>query len=364
MDNPSRLGICAGLSVLWLACSEARPLAVEPSCAGWLDDVALNEQAQPVAGKQGIGQLLRSKCAACHSGTNLAGRFDVSSYETVLSRLKAGDPKSLLLQTLNPATASAAHAALAQSLYAPLQTWVVSCDAAYASNGVHTAGIQDPSQADFHSALATKAGLDTCRSCHGTNLDADLGQKVRPVRACVTCHAGFSGSTATDSGCTACHGDPPTTAAHPRHLNSTMGAVTCADCHPRHTDSSHSKDANGARRTTADVTFAAASQAAAGTVNRAGAATWDSGTKTCRNVYCHGATLNDKSSVTTSPKWTDSRSAAQACTYCHGVPPNDGQHPTTPTKATDCQKCHKFTSDSAGAIIVGGKHMNGAIDVP
>jgi predicted CxxxxCH...CXXCH cytochrome family protein len=362
MDNPSRLGIWAGLSLM-LACSDVRPLVNEPSCPGWLDGVGLNDQSEIVRGTQGIGELFKSQCASCHSGSKPAGGFDVSSYETVLSRLKAGDRNSVLLKTLNPATASTAHANLAQSVYAPVATWVVTCNAAYATGGVHTAGIQNPAQSDFHSNLAEKS-MDACRSCHGQKLDADLGQGIRPVRACVSCHPGFSDSPGTDSSCSACHGNPPSTGAHTKHMSGTMAVLTCADCHPRRTDSSHAKDANGVRRTSAEITFATSSLAARGTSNRSGAPTWDSGSKTCRNVYCHGATLGDKASVTTSPKWTDSRPAAQACTFCHGLPPNNGEHPATQNKATDCQKCHRFTSDSAGAIVVGGKHMNGVTDVP
>ncbi len=360
MDNRNRLGMAAGLSLFWLACTDARPLANEPSCVGWVDGVALDDQSQPVSRGNGVGTLLEDKCGKCHAGAEAAGGFSVTSYENVLTHLRAGDPNSVLLRTLDPTTASPAHAQVAKAIYNDLSDWVVTCKAAYVSGGVHEGGIQDQSQPGFHGRLAA-SGLTTCRTCHGAKLDADLGQHVRTVRSCVTCHAGFS-DTGTGGNCSTCHATPPTSGAHPQHLGSSLVGLACTDCHPQRTDGSHATDAAGNRRTTAQVVFAASSLAASG--NNEAAPTWDPESKTCNNVYCHGATLGDAASVTTSPRWTDTRGAAQGCTYCHGVPPRDGSHPPTPTKVTDCHRCHRFTADSAGAILAGGKHMNGAIDVP
>jgi predicted CxxxxCH...CXXCH cytochrome family protein len=65
-----------------------------------------------------------------------------------------------------------------------------------------------------------------------------------------------------------------------------------------------------------------------------------------------------------------SASAAGTCDRCHGFPPNvpsqggaraieDPNHPNNP----NCFACHARTVDANGALIPGGDHMNGRVDV-
>ena len=49
------------------------------------------------------------------------------------------------------------------------------------------------------------------------------------------------------------------------------------------------------------------------------------------------------------------------CGACHGVPPADAAHAGNPG-LTDCAGCHPQTMDATGALLPGGKHLDGVID--
>jgi predicted CxxxxCH...CXXCH cytochrome family protein len=76
---------------------------------------------------------------------------------------------------------------------------------------------------------------------------------------------------------------------------------------------------------------------------------------TCRNVYCHGATL--KGGALTSPKWNLPGQPATACDACHGDPP-PAPHP----QLARCGLCHSTATDDGG-IADPSLHVNGTVDM-
>jgi predicted CxxxxCH...CXXCH cytochrome family protein len=175
-------------------------------------------------------------------------------------------------------------------------------------------------------------GLDSCRPCHGANLE---GGSSAP--SCSSCHDAVVQSWQTN--CTFCHGTrifsytpasflsaaPPVgsegetatstraVGAHQRHLAALpAGAgVACSTCHLIPADLSH-LDGN------ARVTFGP--EASLGGVTTP---VWNG--VTCASTFCHGATLTLSGGTNKTPSWTGG-SAEAACGTCHGAPPPTGAH--------------------------------------
>ena len=51
-----------------------------------------------------------------------------------------------------------------------------------------------------------------------------------------------------------------------------------------------------------------------------------------------------------------------ACGSCHGIPPATKAHDPGLGLA-DCVRCHAGSVGAGGAILVGGAHLNGVVDV-
>jgi predicted CxxxxCH...CXXCH cytochrome family protein len=112
------------------------------------------------------------------------------------------------------------------------------------------------------------------------------------------------------------------------------------------------------------------SDAAAPTLDPApGSVTYDPGSPlTCRNVYCHGATLlgGNGGGKQVNPVWNAAALTAPTCDTCHGFPP-PAPHPDS----TRCAVCHPDTVDAAGKIRFTVQadgtqtttHVNGTLDV-
>jgi predicted CxxxxCH...CXXCH cytochrome family protein len=84
------------------------------------------------------------------------------------------------------------------------------------------------------------------------------------------------------------------------------------------------------------------------------------GTPRCNT--CHGVNydgLANAPSCTACHAQTGHGNWLTDCAFCHGNPPL----PSHATRSPDCKSCHPDTVNAAGAIIAGGKHMNGAVDV-
>lgn len=166
-----------------------------------------------------------------------------------------------------------------------------------------------------------------CSSCHGAAGNA------APPRA-------LNGSNSTsDIG----------VGAHQIHmLGSEIAApVACNECHPLPTDLLTHPDVNGGR---AEMTFGPLASSSGATPE------WDLNSATCKNTYCHGATLSGAENRA-SPVWTLVNGSQRRCSSCHGNPPAS-PHPTGA-----CASCHGEVSGPGSSIINPKRHVDGVIDV-
>jgi predicted CxxxxCH...CXXCH cytochrome family protein len=344
------LAIAAAAAVSILGCAKARPLVNDlRTCPDWQNE---------------IRPLFQEKCSECHSsgdGGQAKGGYDTTTYNLALGTgtqpdVVAGDAKSTLLSVLNPATASDPHTGMSD-VYAQVRIWVVDCRASYLeeATSVHTAGVLNPAQADFHGAAVqnSNSALGVCQKCHGKNLSGGAAGV-----SCFSCHQ--LGAMKPDGACGVCHAYPPPTGRHAIHVAGGVLAkqFTCSTCHPDHQSGQDHAFANdGSLRTgpaQVSLTGLAALTPADGT--RAGAPVWDPSGRTCRNVYCHGATLADSAAVTNNPSWdATSRPATQTCTFCHGLPPNGAG-------GTRCSNCHHNVVDAQANLVSTTLHLNGTVD--
>lgn len=216
---------------------------------------------------------------------------------------------------------------------------------------------------------------DGCDACHGAPPDDPLHP---PNHRCFRCH-GFTvdetfsfvqeelhgnGTVEVATGCTSCHGwdlgtSPPQNlsgecdrgargvGAHIVLRRQVIPAhqVGCNNCHvvPAYTDDAAHLDGDGV----VEVTFGALA-------THAGAQPEWNGT-TCRNVYCHGATLTGGDHK--EPAWTDTTGAPGRCGACHRLTDPDGN------EDADCNACHPTTVAEDGTLLPFGTHVNGTIDL-
>jgi predicted CxxxxCH...CXXCH cytochrome family protein len=226
----------------------------------------------------------------------------------------------------------------------------------------------------FH-AFAAERGLAACQQCHR----ADLSGGATGF-ACARCHdvAGADGGTiAWQTNCTLCHGgaenasgapprniwgytaDAVRTGAHSTHLAGSDIAppLPCEVCHVKPADAlapGHIDSVASGAVPMATVTFGGL--AALGTTPA-----WDRDAATCRNTFCHGATL--PGGTLKAPVWTGVGQGQAACGTCHGSPP-PSPHPYQGNDLTRCSGCHSFTMSPSGAVIppsAGGKHLDGLV---
>lgn len=136
--------------------------------------------------------------------------------------------------------------------------------------------------------------------------------------------------------------------AHAVHLTDGVNraAIECVECHivPKAVD-----DPGHLEDDPSDLTFGVLASTGGLTV------TWDPGTATCSNGYCHGATLKGG---TGAPVWTTVDGSQTTCEGCHGNPP-----PPPHLQVAACHMCHSETVGADGKIdIAGGKHINGSVE--
>jgi predicted CxxxxCH...CXXCH cytochrome family protein len=228
---------------------------------------------------------------------------------------------------------------------------------------VHTAGVLDPNQPDFHGTLLLNSNFNfgLCQTCHGQDFKGGTAGV-----SCLTCHQGSGGiqpgvmnSDGTPA-CGACHGATPASGKHKVHVDGGLLATkfVCSTCHPDHKSAQdHAFASDGSLRTgpaQVSLTGLAALSPADGT--RVGPPTWDPSGRTCSNVYCHGATFADSAAVTNGPSWdAPPRPATQTCTFCHGLPPNGAG-------GTGCSNCHRSVVDAQSNLINPSLHLNGTVD--
>src|SRR5512133_657599 len=166
-----------------------------------------------------------------------------------------------------------------------------------------------------------------CSSCHGATGNA------APPRA-------LHGSERT--------GDIGVGAPQSHMLGSEIaGPVACNECHPLPTDMLTHPDVNGGRT---EVTFGPLATSSGATPE------WDRTSATCKNTYCHGATLSG-AEKRAHPTWTVVNGSQRRCSSCHGYPPAS-PHPTGA-----CESCHGDVSGPGSSIKDPKRHVDGVIDV-
>ena len=151
----------------------------------------------------------------------------------------------------------------------------------------------------------------------------------------------------------------PGVGAHTQHLlgDTYSLPLQCADCHfvPGDTgDTDHFMDGRG------EIRFSALA-AAAGVRPE-----WDRVTRTCSQVYCHGALPPDEDDEDWEPKvtfaWDESASVVLECDGCHPMPLTRTRtglpHPPSPA----CEVCH---DDANIDLEITDKtlHINGIVEV-
>jgi len=199
-------------------------------------------------------------------------------------------------------------------------------------------------------------GNNRCYRCHGTVIDSSF--------TFLPTNLHNNGTVDYAVGCSSCHGwnqgvSPPQNlkggcgqaldgvGAHKAMRMSAIPVhqVACSNCHvvPLSTWAAGHIDGDGK----AEVKFSALAKAG-------GAKPEWSGTS-CKNVYCHGATLAGGDYK--EPVWKDTSGKASQCGACHHL----ADHPAG-TTAADCSSCHPGTVAKDGTILPYGDHLNGVID--
>src|SRR4051812_16949793 len=180
--------------------------------------------AHPVSWEEDVSPVFAAQCNSCHSGAAAAGGYRTTSYLEALGPTSApvavaGDAPSLLLRTIDPATADAVHMPVS-AVHAQASEWVVPGKLSFFRSGTHQGGILNPNDPEFHKNLVAERGWNfkECQNCHG----ADLAGGKAGV-SCQECHSlqiGQSGLTT----CTSCHGDQSPTP--PRDLTGSTATTS------------------------------------------------------------------------------------------------------------------------------------------
>jgi predicted CxxxxCH...CXXCH cytochrome family protein len=249
----------------------------------------------------------------------------------------------------------------------------------------HPDGWLDPGDERFHGSVALASYADGnvsyCQGCHG--LDYDGG--------CVACHAARGAEE-----CTTCHGGHDNASgAPPRSLDSStvpghrgVGAHTtmvtgfaladgfdCGECHPKpdfvfRPGHFAPADLGGSGR--AEVVFSSFADR--------GAASYDSATGSCAQVYCHGAfagglaaSVGFRNRYDTTATDTSGYLAASGarCGSCHAADTSltgwDAAHRehVENLPAFDCLTCHDGVAspNPSAEILNRSLHVNGLKDV-
>jgi predicted CxxxxCH...CXXCH cytochrome family protein len=216
-----------------------------------------------------------------------------------------------------------------------------------------------------HGYAFDRGGPSTCATaaCHGTALTG--GSSGGP--SCNTCHTPANWQTS----CTFCHGTSggtgappqgvegataatdPHVGAHTKHVGATSmhAAWTCTTCHTNPSTAltpGHVDGTGGA--VAAEVLYSS--------LNPSG--TFNAGTRTCANLYCHG---NGRTSGGTAV-WTST--TALACNSCHQTNGNNmsGEHDKhIQDENMDCAECHADVVNTAMGITNPALHVNGTKQV-
>jgi len=235
--------------------------------------------------------------------------------------------------------------------------------------------------------------LSSCKTCHGDDYTggASPNETVARQKNCTRCHDQNADPLASGpEACNTCHGSltnpaPPkdladntgTTqvgvGAHQVHLTgSTWSEGYTKDCTICHTMPQTLDAAGHVGDDTpgiAEINFGVFAHTEEDLFT-----SWNHETKTCSNVYCHGAfefkkenseypfayTGDVMSGNNVNMIWTDVGSGQADCGTCHGLPPQGHQVQGT---VTVCSGCHGRVVDENNNIINKALHINGQADV-
>lgn len=313
------------------------------ACPSWQDEIA--------------AELARA-CGGCHEGDDAEAGYDLSSYEGVIAEGEAGSPNAIagdedstILRAADPDRAEPPHDEAADAdLFASLERWVVDCDLAYLDSRVHEPGLMNPRDGEFHGALLRESGwaFEECASCHGDDFEGGVSES-----SCTSCHE--DGPTT----CETCHGDLEESDPHAAHLQDgpLAGAYTCEACHPTpddYRDPGHIFDEEGeSLDEPARVELGALANHTPPGAEREAAANFDRETKTCSNVYCHGDVDADPEAAHTRPTWTEHPGQAD-CGSCHGDPPADHA-------SARCGQCHGSVARVDSREFDFDRHISGEV---
>lgn len=304
-----------------MGCGEARPPLGDAVCESW---------------KVEIAPALEAACGSCHAGAEPAGGLDLTRYE---------EAEDLGAPELEAAERLPGHEGV-PNLRERYLDWVGRCGARYTASTIHLPGIMSQGQGDFHGQLirSSRYDLDRCQDCHGADYAGGasevscLGCHPAGPTACETCHGALSpphqrhgafGSRATEDVCGACH-EVPLALLDPGHVLAADGAL---DVPP------------------AEVLFsgsAAYGPPTSAPPRETGTPSYEGGQ--CRNVYCHGGTLDDPAAQSPVLEWSEG--GGLDCGSCHGDPPA--------SHASDrCRDCHPAAFRDDGDLDPGA-HLDGS----
>jgi predicted CxxxxCH...CXXCH cytochrome family protein len=219
----------------------------------------------------------------------------------------------------------------------------------------------------------------SCSGCHGAPPVTEKHPKV-DATSCGQCHAETVGAKtkllpggkhmdgkvqvtlAANASCSGCHGAPPTTEKHPK-----VDATSCGQCHAETVDAANQllpggKHMDGKVQVSLAATVSCTACHASPPVAGKHPTLW---VEDCSK--CHAATVDAQKHLVVGGKHLDGQVevalAPATCNACHGAPPTEvGPDHKPHPNMTRCEKCHTATVDASGKILIGGAHLNGKVD--
>ncbi|MDF1526279.1 MAG: CxxxxCH/CxxCH domain-containing protein, partial [bacterium] len=212
----------------------------------------------------------------------------------------------------------------------------------------------------------------TMASVDGDHTGLDDYSNNEQGNNCVACHQhDYDASVSTVDGfmplsCDGCHGYPPTSDAHPKHVGSY--GYNCNVCHQNagvHNNISPVANTT-AYNALADSTLSNRIDVVFDTTNPSGAYTPAKGSRAgvgqgiCTGLYCHGDTFTISAGGSdTTPVWNST--ASGACGACHSVSdPGSSSHTQHVSMASTfgiaplgCGDCHTPGTPASGTHVVG-----------
>ncbi|MBI5142218.1 MAG: CxxxxCH/CxxCH domain-containing protein [Nitrospirae bacterium] len=300
-----------------------------------------------------------SDCSKCHNsttttGTSITGALHLNSASNVNFATGYGGIYTAGVGCSATYCHDPSNAGVASPAWGGTLSDVAQCDSCHGGNAASTsvAG-RGPMATGSHTTHVAGQSFD-CANCHSATVTlgndrlvtgaANHVNKVTNVAfsaggsyagsqcSNISCHSDGKGNYinptwgGTSTGCDFCHGNPPATGVHAKHVKTGASAygstavaydangwinAGCGNCHP----TSASSHRNGS----VDTSLAAADGGTLKSKNGAGAA-YTPATGKCSNVYCHSNGYDTNLVYALTPDWNNS--TGTSCDSCHGNSPN------------------------------------------